>query len=538
MVPPVASRSDQRMRAWPAGWVGVGMSNDAIGAVAKGFLARLVTVRFRVAGTRSLAASLFLLVTVFALLRGRFCATALACGVLISMIWPAEEARAAGGAGGFGAFTSGGNGGDIGQSGGSPTGAGFLPVPGGNGGTAPSGNGGNGTNGSNLNFGNTGGSGGGGGANGSLGSPTGGNGGNGANGNPGGLSDGGGGGGAGGDAVITSTSISNSAAIQGGNGGKGGAGAPGNSTAANGGGGGDGGAGIIASSPGLTIINGSGSSITGGKGGAAGAGSTGGPSQTGSAGAAGAGGTGIIGSGLTIINSGAITGGLANGGTGARANAITFTGGSNSLELQGGSIITGNVVGTGSDTFRLGGTTDSAFDISAIGAATQYQGFGIFQKIGSSTWTLTGTNAAVLPWSVSGGTLLVNGSIPNSAMTVYAGGTLGGNGIVGNTAIAGGTLAPGGAGGSAFGPLTVQGSLSFTAGSTYMIQVSPANAGRTNVTGTATLGGGTVSAVFQPGTYVNRQYTILTASGGVGGTFNPAVTSNNPNVSTTPMTFS
>ena len=38
--------------------------------------------------------------------------------------------------------------------------------------------------------------------------------------------------------------------------------------------------------------------------------------------------------------------------------------------------------------------------------------------------------------------------------------------------------------GSAFGPLTVQGNLSFTAASTYMIQVSPT--GRTNVTGTAT----------------------------------------------------
>ena len=40
-----------------------------------------------------------------------------------------------------------------------------------------------------------------------------------------------------------------------------------------------------------------------------------------------------------------------------------------------------------------------------------------------------------------------------------AGGTLGGNGIVGNTTINGGTLAPG----NSIGLLTVQGSLVFTA---------------------------------------------------------------------------
>ena len=84
-----------------------------------------------------------------------------------------------------------------------------------------------------------------------------------------------------------------------------------------------------------------------------------------------------------------------------------------------------------------------------------------------------------------------------------------------------------------FGPLTVNGSLSFTAASTYLIQVSPANAGLTNVTGTATLGGATVNAAFLPGSYVNKQYTIVHATGGVSGTFNPAVTSNMANIQST-----
>jgi hypothetical protein len=126
---------------------------------------------------------------------------------------------------------------------------------------------------------------------------------------------------------------------------------------------------------------------------------------------------------------------------------------------------------------------------------------------------------------VDGGTLAVNGSIASSPLTtVNAGGTLGGNGIVGNTTINGGALAPG----NSIGTLTVQGSLVFTAASSYMVEVSPANADRTNVTGTATLGGATVNASFAAGTYVAKQYTILNAAGGVSGTFAGPVNTNLP----------
>ena len=62
-------------------------------------------------------------------------------------------------------------------------------------------------------------------------------------------------------------------------------------------------------------------------------------------GSAGAGGAGIVGSGLTVINSGTVTGGLSGDGV-TRANAITFTGGTNILELRPGLSITGNVVET------------------------------------------------------------------------------------------------------------------------------------------------------------------------------------------------
>ena len=162
--------------------------------------------------------------------------------------------------------------------------------------------------------------------------------------------------------------------------------------------------------------------------------------------------------------------------------------------------------------FKLGGSTDGSFAVPALGA--QFTGFNAFQKTGTSTWTLTGTNAAALPWAINAGTLSVNGSIASSIMTVNTGGTLGGTGSVGATTINnGGALAPG----NSIGTITVNGNLIFNASSNYNVEVSPATADKTVVTGTATLTGGTVNATFQAGSYVTKTYTILT-SAGLGGT--------------------
>lgn len=145
--------------------------------------------------------------------------------------------------------------------------------------------------------------------------------------------------------------------------------------------------------------------------------------------------------------------------------------------------------------------------------------------------TLSGANTYTGATTVNGGRLVVDGSIV-SASTVNAGGTLAGAGSVGNVAVNGGTLAPGSAA-SPTGTLTINGSLSFTAASTYMVQVSSTTSSLANVTGAAALGGATVSAIFGSGT-VKKQYTILTAAGGFGGsTFNSAVVSNMPSINAT-----
>lgn len=147
------------------------------------------------------------------------------------------------------------------------------------------------------------------------------------------------------------------------------------------------------------------------------------------------------------------------------------------------------------------------------------------------TETLSGANIYTGATTVNGGRLVVDGSIV-SASTVNAGGTLAGAGNVGSVAVNGGTLAPGSTA-SPTGTLTINGSLSFTAASTYMVQVSSTTASLSNVTGAATLGSATVSAIFGSGT-VKKQYTILSAASGLGNTtFNSAVISNMPTINAT-----
>jgi hypothetical protein len=217
-----------------------------------------------------------------------------------------------------------------------------------------------------------------------------------------------------------------------------------------------------------------------------------------------------LGGGSSVFNAGTIGGFI---------GAIEFGGTGNTLTLAQGSDIWGNVFGTGSDTFQLGGSGAATFDVRSLDAAAKYRGFSTFNKIDSSVWTLTGTSTYAGPVNVNGGSLAVNGDITStSGVTVNNGGTLGGNGIVGNTTInAGGALAPG----NSIGLLTVQGNLVFVAASSYMVEVSPDNADRTNVTGMANLGGASVNAHFAAGSYVEKQYTILNATGGLGGsTFN------------------
>ncbi|MGF6426330.1 autotransporter domain-containing protein [Bradyrhizobium sp. Pha-3] len=217
---------------------------------------------------------------------------------------------------------------------------------------------------------------------------------------------------------------------------------------------------------------------------------------------------------------------LSNYGTiiGNTGRAISMEGGDDTLNLYGGSTITGRIDGgVGTDTLNLFGP--------GTGTLSNVINFEVLNVQGG-VWTVTDTqsyqNGATIG---SGATLLVNGSLGN-AVTVNAGGTLGGNGSVGNVLVNGGTLSPG----NSIGTLTVQGSLTFTAASTYLVEVSAAASDRTNVTGVATLGGATVNASFA-GTTFQKQYTILNAAGGVSGRFAGPVNSSLPSNFTSSLSY-
>jgi outer membrane autotransporter protein len=245
--------------------------------------------------------------------------------------------------------------------------------------------------------------------------------------------------------------------------------------------------------------------------------------------------TGAVFSG-SIANSGTITGtvaaidvSLAPAATTINQMAGTITGAiklspfADALNISGGTI-NGNVVGQGvSNTvnFALGGGTftyGSPFSITGVNQL----------NVNSGLVILDGTNS-VTNVAINNGTLEVgDASNPGAMLTatngvnIAAGGTLAGHGtLVGNIAIpSGATLAPGGS----IGTLNVTGNLSLAAGSFYQVAVTAAGQNsKTVATGTATIAGGTVEVMEQPGTYPpTSKYTILTANAGVNGTFTNA----------------
>jgi autotransporter-associated beta strand protein/probable HAF family extracellular repeat protein len=212
------------------------------------------------------------------------------------------------------------------------------------------------------------------------------------------------------------------------------------------------------------------------------------------------------------------------------------------LDLHGsdhslGSLVWGGTVtnnGPGPATLTAGGdNTDSTF----IGTIQDGTGTTAFTKIGTGTLTLTGISTYTGATTLDAGTLSVSGSIAASSLiTVNTGAVLTGSGTVGNTAIAsGGIFAPGS--GTPGTSTTVAGNLAFASGAVYLAQINPSTASFAGVTGAASLSGAIVDAIYANGSYVSKQYTILTAAGGVGGAFNELVNTNLPSGFTAGLSY-
>ncbi|PZQ82369.1 MAG: hypothetical protein DI549_11425, partial [Ancylobacter novellus] len=199
----------------------------------------------------------------------------------------------------------------------------------------------------------------------------------------------------------------------------------------------------------------------------------------------------------------------------------------------GGTLVTAGTLQLGN-----GGTTGSVLgDISVVAGATlvfnrsdtynfpgTVSGDGAVQIVGGLV-NFTGASGYTGSLSITQADFILQpGSTSVSSFVIGEGGTIGGSGTIGGLVVQnGGVAAPG----YSPGTLTVNGNLTFNAGSTYTVDVTPSGQHDLIIaTGTATLNGGTVQVVGTEGTYVpGSTYAILTAQGGVSGQFE-AVTAN------------
>ncbi len=214
-------------------------------------------------------------------------------------------------------------------------------------------------------------------------------------------------------------------------------------------------------------------------------------------------------SGPTLVNQGELLAGDVN--VFSPTSAYIVASGAK-LNVNGQNQTIGSLSGAGAVTLGSGTLTTGGDNRSTTYSGT-ISGPGGLTKTGTGNFILTGANSYTGLTTISGGVLSVNGSLAGDVL--LSGGALGGNGSVGSITLgAGGVLAPG----NSIGTLTVNGNLAFGPGSFYRVEVSPTAADRTNATGAANLSGATVQTIFAPGAYATRQYTILTAAGGFGGT--------------------
>src|SRR3989441_14347 len=208
--------------------------------------------------------------------------------------------------------------------------------------------------------------------------------------------------------------------------------------------------------------------------------------------------------GATTVSAGALRLGAANAvGSGS---AVTVAAGA-TFDLNGFSDAIGSLAGAGTVTSGAAG----AVTLTAGGNNSSTTFPGVVQdgtgteartKAGTGTLILSGANPYTGSTTVSGGTLLVNGSQGSSPVSLN-GGTLGGTGTVGviTSTASGGTVSPGQGGPG----ILNSGNVNWSSGSpAFVVQLNGTTPGtgydQLNVTGTVILGGATLSgtAGFSP----------------------------------------
>jgi fibronectin-binding autotransporter adhesin len=237
-----------------------------------------------------------------------------------------------------------------------------------------------------------------------------------------------------------------------------------------------------------------------------------------------------------LTNSGAVT--VANGATlDASAGGVTNNASGTITVAAGGTVKddlnnAGAVINNGAYVANVA-TNTGAGNITNNGVWTGNVLSNAATITNNLTWTGTVSNAGTFNnnagATVSGlltntaGTTTNNGALNGGANV--SGGAFTGSGTVTNLNVSGGIFAPGND--TPGSSMTVTGNLAFQSGAMYLVALNPATASFASVGGTAALNG-SATAIYLAGNYVSKKYTILTAAGGVSGTFGSLVNANVP----------
>ncbi len=214
-----------------------------------------------------------------------------------------------------------------------------------------------------------------------------------------------------------------------------------------------------------------------------------------------------------------------------RNDSIDISGNNNTLTLDTGAAITGDIYADGGNNSlvlqghgRLGSGIESASISSEVSAeyipsGTNVYGFQHLTVNGDGIWNLDnyteladGSGEA----TINSGTLAVNGTlIAPGGVTVEKGGTLGGSGDITGDIVNYGTISPG----NSPGTLHVTGDVGFGSGSEFFVQTDGTTADLLDVTGNVTIDPtSTVKVEFLNGVD-GYEGDIITATGTVTGNF-------------------
>jgi uncharacterized protein with beta-barrel porin domain len=203
---------------------------------------------------------------------------------------------------------------------------------------------------------------------------------------------------------------------------------------------------------------------------------------------------------------------IAGGGDDVANSGSILMSGANSVGISGG--IYGVITNTGSVAVTGAGST----------AVLMTDKFGSLLNAGTIRAAPGGT--AIGTDNTALGTLVVNNGIVDGQVSMAAGpdARFENSGWLGISSVGAGTA-------HALG-----GTFAQTPAGTLALRLSPATSDSLAVSGPARLAG-TALAVFQPGTYVARSYTILSASGGRTGTFDALATQNMPGLLSASLSY-